>query len=91
MPAVKLGVSRQVVIPRKIHDQLGLTSGDYLEVEVKKGQIVLTPKTLVEKGIAEGLEDIKKGRVSGPFTSADEVIGHLRGGAKKDKKNPKKR
>jgi len=89
MTAVKLGVSRQVVIPRKIHDELGLTSGDYLEVEVKKGKIVLTPKTLIEKEIAEGLEDIKKGRVSGPFSSADDVINHLRGRAKKDKKNLK--
>ena len=34
MPAVKIGVSRQVVIPKKIHDKLGLAPGDYLEVEL---------------------------------------------------------
>jgi len=26
---VKLGVSRQVVIPKKLHDHLGLKPGDY--------------------------------------------------------------
>ena len=26
---VKLGVSRQVVIPKKLHDRLGLKPGDY--------------------------------------------------------------
>ncbi len=31
MPAVKIGASRQVVIPKRIYDQLGLTPGDYLE------------------------------------------------------------
>lgn len=30
---VKLGVSRQVVIPKQLHDRLGLKPGDYLEVE----------------------------------------------------------
>lgn len=85
-PAVKIGMSRQVVIPRKIHDKLGLTSGDYLGVEVKKGQIIFTPKTLIEKEIAEGLEDIKEGRVSGPFASADDVIAHLHLSTKNQKK-----
>ena len=30
---VKLGVSRQVVNPKKLHDRLGLKPGDHLEVE----------------------------------------------------------
>jgi len=89
MPVVKLGVSRQVVIPKKIHDQLRLTPGDYLEVELQEGKIIFTPKTLVdkriEKRLAEGLEDIKKGRIYGPFSSAKEMIHTLRG-AKKLKK-----
>lgn len=54
MPVVKIGASRQVVIPKKVHSKLGLSSGNYLEVEIKGRQIVLTPKTLVEK-IATGL------------------------------------
>lgn len=49
MQTVKIGVSRQVVIPKRIHDQLGLAPGDFLEVKVDKGTIILTPKTLVDK------------------------------------------
>ena len=78
MPAVKIGVSRQVVIPKKIHDQLGLTPGDYLEVELHNNRLILTPKALVEKRLAEGLEDIRKGRVLGPFKTAKEAMRVLR-------------
>ncbi len=81
MAAVKLGISRQVVIPKTVHDHLGLKPGDYLEVEVRGGKVVLTPKTLVDKRIevrlAEGLYDIKKGRVHGPFGSSKEMVRSL--------------
>lgn len=76
--AVKIGASRQVVIPKKIHDTLGLTTGDYLEVELTAGRVVFTPKILVDKGIREGLEDIKHGRVSGPFASPRSLARALR-------------
>lgn len=82
MPVVKIGISRQVVIPKKIHDQLGLAPGDYLEVELREGKVVFTPKTLVdkriEKRLAEGLKDIKEGRVLGPFKTAKEAMRALR-------------
>lgn len=90
MPAVKIGVSRQVVIPKRIHEALGLTPGDYLEVSVEKGKVVLTPKTLVDKKVeqrlAEGLDDIRKGRVHGPFSSGKELVSSLRGGKKRQRK-----
>ena len=78
MAAVKVGVSRQVVIPKKIHDQLGLVPGDYLEVELERGKVEMTPKALVdkqiEKRLAEGLEDLRAGRSYGPFNSAKEAV-----------------
>jgi len=83
MPIVKLGASRQVVIPKKIHDQLKLEPGDYLDVELQAGKVVFTPKTLVDKRIEEGLEDIRKGRVHGPFDTAQDMVRSLRGQAKK--------
>lgn len=49
MPAVKIGASRQVIIPKRIYDELGLTPGDYLEVELHDGRLTFTPKTLVDK------------------------------------------
>ncbi|MBI3871705.1 MAG: AbrB/MazE/SpoVT family DNA-binding domain-containing protein [candidate division Zixibacteria bacterium] len=78
MAAVKVGVSRQVVIPKKFYDELGLTPGDYLEVEREGDKLVLIPKTLIEKRLAEGLEDFEKGRVHGPFSTAKDVIQFLR-------------
>ena len=48
MDTVKLGPSRQVVIPKKIHDRLRLAPGDFLEVRLEDGHIILTPKSLEE-------------------------------------------
>ena len=52
--------------------------GDYLEVEVERGKVVMTPRTLVdrqlEKRLAEGLEDFRVGRSHGPFDSAKEAV-----------------
>jgi AbrB family looped-hinge helix DNA binding protein len=90
MAAVKVGVSRQVVIPKKIHDKLGLAPGDYLEVEVERGKVVMTPKTLVdkqlEKRLAEGLEDFRAGRSHGPFDSAKDAARYLHTEAKRRRK-----
>jgi AbrB family looped-hinge helix DNA binding protein len=47
---VRLGSSRQVMIPKKIYDRAGLSPGDFLEVELRGGKIVYTPKILVDKG-----------------------------------------
>lgn len=94
MAAVKIGVSRQVVIPKKIHDELGLTPGDYLEVELEQGRVVMTPKALVEKKfkaelenrLGESREDYRAGRSYGPFNTAKEAIRSLHAEVKKRKK-----
>ncbi|HET6204595.1 MAG TPA: AbrB/MazE/SpoVT family DNA-binding domain-containing protein [Planctomycetota bacterium] len=74
---VKVGASRQVVIPKRIHDRLGLSPGDYLEVELRDDRVVFTPKVLVDRGIAEALADLKAGRVSRRFKTAKELIRAL--------------
>jgi len=90
MAAVKVGVSRQVVIPKKIHDKLGLAPGDYLEVEVERGKVVMTPRTPVDKQLerrlAEGIEDFRAGRSHGPFDSAKEAVRYLHTEVKRRKK-----
>ena len=78
LPVVKIGVSRQVVIPKKLHDQLGLSPGDYLEVGLEGDHLILTPKALIEKRLAESLEDIRQGRVHGPFRSMPALLRSLR-------------
>ncbi len=76
-PAVKIGTSRQVVIPKQIHDGLKLSAGDYLTVETKGHQVIFTPQSLIDKGIAEGLEDIRQGRVRS-FDDVEDMIKHLK-------------
>jgi AbrB family looped-hinge helix DNA binding protein len=90
MPTVKLGASRQIVIPKQLYDELGLEAGDFLEVEIYEGgKLLVTPKDLVDrhpkidKRLAEAEEDVKAGRVKGPFTTADDAVNALRGKSKK--------
>jgi AbrB family looped-hinge helix DNA binding protein len=91
MPTVKLGTSRQIVIPKKLYDELGLTPGDYIEVERQGSKLVLTPKELVEKHpeidrrLAEAEEDVKAGRLSGPFKTANEAVQALRSASRRKK------
>jgi bifunctional DNA-binding transcriptional regulator/antitoxin component of YhaV-PrlF toxin-antitoxin module len=64
----------QVVIPQKVREQIGLNIGDVLEAKIERGKITFTPQSAVDKGIAEGLEDIRKGRVYGPYDSAADAM-----------------
>ena len=49
-----------------------------MKVAQEGDRVILTPKALVEKRLAEGLEDIRKGRVRGPFRSASALVRSLR-------------
>ena len=48
MPISKLGQRRQVVIPKKICEELNIETGDFLEVTRVKGAVVIQPKILVD-------------------------------------------
>jgi len=74
---VKIGRSRQVVIPKVMHDQLGLKPGDLLEVRLRQNQVVFTPKELVDRELALAIEDFKAGRFIGPFRTAKTGIRAL--------------
>ena len=54
MAAVKIGASRQIIIPKKAYEALGLAAGDYLDVTVKDGSLCMSPKTLVDKPVCDG-------------------------------------
>ncbi len=91
MPLVKIKQKYQVTLPASVRQKAGLAVGDLLEAKVQGRKITLTPKVVIdrefiEKRLAEGLEDIKKGRVYGPFSSAKEMIRSLHREAKKLKK-----
>ena len=80
MPIVKIKTNRQVTIPKTIFDELGLQEGQFVEVIRKDSGVFYKPKKLidVDQDIAEALEDIKKGRVAGPFTTVKEVMRSLK-------------
>jgi len=82
MPLVRVKTKYQVTLPNAVRRQVRVGVGDILEAKVEKGKITLTPKSLVDREIAEGLEDFKRGRFIGPFKSAKEGIRALRRAAK---------
>jgi bifunctional DNA-binding transcriptional regulator/antitoxin component of YhaV-PrlF toxin-antitoxin module len=73
----------QVVIPQRVRQQIGVRVGDLLEAQAYKGKIVFTPKSMVDRALAEGLDDLEKGRVHGPFASAAETLASLQGKGRK--------
>ncbi len=81
----------QVVIPAKVRRQAGVKVGDLLEAKVERGKITLTPKSLVDRRLAEALEDVRRGRVYGPFNTAAEMIRSLRKNAKMLRRETRKR
>jgi hypothetical protein len=50
-----------------------------LQAKVERGRVTHIPKPVVDRAIAEGLEDVRKGRVRGPFNTVDETINSLEG------------
>ena len=79
----------QIVIPAKVRKQAGIKVGDLLEAKVERGKLTFVPKAIVDRGIAESLEDYKKGRVYGPFDTAEEMIASLHRNAKKLRRRKK--
>ena len=90
MGLTKIGPKHQVTIPKAVFERLKLDVGDYLDVEVKGTTITMVPKKLIPKDQAwfytpewqrkeqEADEAIAHGDVSGPFSSAQGLIEHLR-------------
>ncbi len=72
----------QIVIPQHVREQAHIEIGDFLEAGVENGKITFTPKSLVDRHLAEGLEDMRKGRTHGPYASADAAISALDARAK---------
>ena len=86
MPLVKVKEKYQVTLPASVRRKAGLAVGDLLEADVEGKKITLTPKSVVDRELALALENVRKGRVYGPFSSAKEVIQSLRREAKKLRK-----
>ena len=83
MPFVTVKKKYQVVIPAQVRKRVGIEIGDLLEAKAGRGKITFTPKSVIDRGIEESLEDFRKGRAYGPFDSAEEMIASLHAHAKK--------
>ena len=86
VPLVKVKEKYQVTLPASVRRKAGLAVGDLLEADVEGKKITLTPKSFVDRELALALEDVRKGRVYGPFSSAKEVIRSLHREAKKSRR-----
>ena len=87
MPVIKVLRHGQITLPKELREVLGVKEGDILEAEMKENQVVLRPKTLIDKipeseselseqgkaKIREAIEDYEKKRMRGPFRSAKEM------------------
>ena len=83
----------QVTLPRSVRHALNIEEGDFLDVKVQDGEIVLRVKKLVDKeqawfwtrrwqeGESEAEEDIRAGRIH-RFDNAREAIAFLHKRAK---------
>jgi len=78
MALIKVKDKYQVTLPAEARQELGLEVGDLLEAEVDGGKITLTPKGLVDRELARALQDVKRGRIRGPFATANEAIEALK-------------
>jgi AbrB family looped-hinge helix DNA binding protein len=83
MAIVTVKKKYQIVIPARLRREVGIDIGDLLEARVERGKIVYTPKSLIDRGIAESMADYKKGRSYGPFDSAEDMLRSLHQKARK--------
>ena len=91
MPDImKISPQGQIRIPKKIMQTLGIDKGDYVEVDVEEGNVVLKPRKLIDPSQgwywtkewqrmeAEVDEEIKKGQLSPKFQTAEKGIKWLK-------------
>lgn len=88
MVLVKVRGKAQVTLPVKVRRSLGIEEGDYLQVDVEAGRIVMSPQAVIDKlpwvelseegerMVQEGLDDIAAGRVA-KHETAESLIAEL--------------
>jgi AbrB family looped-hinge helix DNA binding protein len=91
MELVTVKTKFQVVIPQSIRKRVRLDIGDLLEASFENGKITFTPKTVIDRHLAEGMGDLTRGRTHGPYESASEAISALESRARRRNRNPRKR
>ncbi len=87
---MKISPQGQIRIPKKILHSLEIDTGDYVEVETKKGHIILKPRKLIDpaqgwywtkewqKTEADVDKEIEKNQISPRFRTAEEGLKWLK-------------
>jgi AbrB family looped-hinge helix DNA binding protein len=87
---MKISPQGQIRIPKKIMNILGITKGDYLEVDLKDNDIILKPRKLIDPSQGwfwtkewqkkeAGVDDeIEKGLISPTFKTDEEGLEWLK-------------
>ncbi|MGA3204279.1 MAG: AbrB/MazE/SpoVT family DNA-binding domain-containing protein [Bryobacteraceae bacterium] len=70
MAVITVKDKNAVLIPASVIRKARIKVGDRLDANVESGKITLTPKSAVERGIEQGVDDLKRGRFYGPYVSA---------------------
>lgn len=91
MPDImKISPQGQIRIPKKIMQTLGIDKGDYVQVDVEEGNVVLKPRKLIDpsqgwywtkewqKMEADADKEIKKRQLSPRFKTAEKGIKWLK-------------
>ncbi len=84
-----------LVVPLKIRRRAGIKVGDRLEFKAARGVITIVSRSriadeetpeqrkIIDAQLAEGLDDIREGRVSKRFDTVDEMLASLKGSSPK--------
>jgi len=91
-------------LPAAVRQQAGFKLGQELEFKVSGGVVTVLPKlptaddeytpqqrAIIDAQLAEGLEDIRQGRVSPKFDTVDEMLASLKAGHKSKPRQKKPR
>ena len=87
---MKISPQGQIRIPKKIMSTLGIEKGDYVEVDIEDGQIILKPRKLIDpsqgwywtkewqKMEADVDDEIEEHQLSPKFQAAEEGLKWLK-------------
>jgi len=85
----------QSILPPSVRRKAGFRAGDQVEIKASGGIVHIIPKLrtaddeytpeqrrVIDAQITEGLDDLRKGRVSPRFDTVDEMLASLKSGKK---------
>ena len=78
MAVVKVKPHYQVTLPAQIRAQARVAVGDLFEAKVQGRTITLVPKRMIDRELSLALDEVKRGRVKGPFPTAQATVRALR-------------